>query len=536
MLVELAVRNLGVIPEARIPVGSGLVALTGETGAGKTMVVEALHLLLGGRPDPGRVRVGAAEAVVEGLFAVGDTEWVLRRTVPANGRSRAHVNGELATAATLAEIGASLLELHGQHAQQALLAPRSQRAALDRFAGIDRAPLMAARRRVAECEAALADLGGDDRTRARELDLCRFQLDEIDAIAPVVGEDEALAAEEDLLAAAVDHQRAARAAASMLGDDGAAGDLVARATAELTDAAPFAAVRERLVDLAADLADCAGELRRAAELIEPDDERLAAVRERRHALVQLRRKYGDTIEAVLAHREEVAQRAEELASHDEVRVERLEELDRARGELASVGAGIGRARRSAAPALAAAVASHLGDLALPGSMMEVDVADTAELPGAGEHVEFRLSTNPGVAPAGLARVASGGELSRVMLALRLVLSEGPPTMVFDEVDAGIGGAAAVAVGRALAELGADRQVLVVTHLAQVAAFADQQVLVRKSAGTAGAETTATVLDEEGRVVELSRMLSGTPDSDAARRHARELLDGVAGAGRRTGRR
>ena len=182
MLVELAVRNLGVIPEARIPVGSGLVALTGETGAGKTMVVEALHLLLGGRPDPARVRVGAEEAVVEGLFAVGDTEWVLRRTVPAKGRSRAHVNGELATAATLAEIGATLLELHGQHAQQALLAPRAQRAALDRFAGIDRGPLVAARRRVAACEAALDELGGDDRARARELDLCRFQLDEIERL------------------------------------------------------------------------------------------------------------------------------------------------------------------------------------------------------------------------------------------------------------------------------------------------------------------------------------------------------------------
>ncbi len=534
MLVELAVRNLGVIPEARIPVGSGLVALTGETGAGKTMVVEALHLLLGGRPDPARVRVGAEEAVVEGLFAVGDTEWVLRRTVPANGRSRAHVNGELATAATLAEIGATLLELHGQHAQQALLAPRAQRGALDRFAGIDRGPLVAARRRVAACEAALDELGGDDRARARELDLCRFQLDEIDAVAPVAGEDGALAAEEDLLAAAVDHQRAARTAASMLGGDGAAGDLVARATAELGEAEVFGAVRERLVDIAADLADCAAELRRAAELIEPDDERLAAVRERRHALVQLRRKYGDTIEAVLAHRDDTARRAEELSSHDDVRAARLEELDRARAELAAVGSRIGRARRAAAPQLAAAVASHLGDLALPGSAMEVDVTDTAELPGAGELVEFRLSTNPGVAPGGLARVASGGELSRVMLALRLVLSEGPPTMVFDEVDAGIGGEAAVAVGRALSELGEGRQVLVVTHLAQVAAFADQQVLVRKSAGSTGAATTATVLDDEGRVVELSRMLSGTPDSDAARRHARELLDGVTGTARRAG--
>jgi DNA repair protein RecN (Recombination protein N) len=529
VLVELAVRNLGVIPEARIPVGPGLVALTGETGAGKTMVVEALHLLLGGRPDPTRVRVGTEEASVEGLFAVGDTEWVLRRTVPAQGRSRAYVNGELATAATLAEIGGSLLELHGQHAQQALTQPRTQRSALDRFAGIDRAPFVDARRTVAACEAALAELGGDDRARARELDLCRFQVDEIDAVAPELGEDEALAAEEDLLAEAVTLQQSARRAAALLGDDGAADDLVARAVAALGEAAPFTAVRARLVDLGAELSDCTAELRRLGDVIEPDDERLAAVRDRRHALVQLRRKYGDTLAEVLAHRDEMARRADELGAHDEVREQRLGELDRARARLGAAATALGAARRTAAPQLAAAVAAHLGALALPGARMEVDVADTPEHPGAGEAVEFRLAANTGVAPASLSRVASGGELSRVMLALRLVLSEGPPTMVFDEVDAGIGGEAAVAVGRALSELGRDRQVLVVTHLPQVAAFADSQIEVRKSQEADGATTTARVLAGEERVVELSRMLSGSPDSDVARRHAEELLasaDGV----------
>ncbi len=536
MLVELAVRNLGVIPEARIPVGSGLVALTGETGAGKTMVVEALHLLLGGRPDPSRVRVGTDEATVEGLFAVGDTEWVLRRTVPATGRSRAYVNGELATAATLAEIGASLLELHGQHAQQALLQPRVQRAALDQYAGIDRAPFVAARRRVAECRAAIDELGGDDRARARELDLCRFQVDEIDAVAPVEGEDEVLAAEEDLLAAAVTHQQAAQRAAGLLGDEGAADDLIARAVASLGDTELFGPVRSRLVDLGAELADCAAELRHLAEVIEPDDERLAQVRERRHQLVQLRRKYGDTLAEVLAHRDEMARRADELVAHDEVRERRLAELDRARADLAAAAAEIGRARRSAAPGLAAAVESHLGDLALPGARMEVDVADTDDHPGAGEAVEFRLATNAGVAPAGLSKVASGGELSRVMLSLRLVLSEGPPTMVFDEVDAGIGGEAAVAVGRALSELAEGRQVIVVTHLAQVAAFADAQILVEKSQGDGAATTTARVLEGEDRVVELSRMLSGSPDSDVAHRHAQELLATVGDARRELGHR
>lgn len=530
MLVELAVRNLGVIPEARIPVGSGLVALTGETGAGKTMVVEALHLLLGGRPDPGRVRVGTDEAVVEGLFAVGDTEWVLRRHVPAQGRSRAYVNGELATAATLGELGASLLELHGQHAQQALTQTRTQRAALDRFGGIDREPFVAARRRVADCVAAIDELGGDDRMRARELDLCRFQVEEIDAVEPIDGEDELLAAEEDRLAGALSHQQAAGAAASLLADDAAAGDLVARAVAALGEAPLFEAVRSRLVDLGAELADCATDLRRLADAIEPDDERLAEVRQRRHALVQLRRKYGDTIAEVLEHRDQMARRADEIESHDELRSARLAELDEARAELGRIAVELGRARRDAAPRLAAAVEAHLGALALPGARMEVQVQDSAEHPGAGEAVEFRLAANSGVAPSSLAKVASGGELSRVMLALRLVLSEGPPTMVFDEVDAGIGGEAAVAVGRALAELGERRQVIVVTHLAQVAAFADSQILVQKSQGALGAITSALALDDAARVVELSRMLSGSPDSTAARRHAEELL-ASAGAAR-----
>lgn len=534
MLVELAVQNLGVIPEARIPFGPGLTALTGETGAGKTMVVEALHLLLGGRPDPGRVRVGEAEASVEGLFAVGDTEWVLRRRVPAEGRSRAYVNGELATAATLAELAPTLLELHGQHAQQALLQPRAQRGALDRFAGVDRDEFVAARRQVSELMRAVEELGGDERARARELDLCRFQVDEIDAVAPVPGEEELLEAEEELLGSALRHQRVGHQAVALLSDEGAAQDQVARAADLLGPGAPFETLARRLVDVGAELADCSAELRGLVDSIEPDDERLEQVQQRRHQLVQLRRKYGDTLEEVLAHREEVARRAEELGSHDEVLARRSEELARARAELDAVGRRLGDARRDAAPRLAQEVTAHLGRLALPGALVEVHVADDEEHPGAGEVVELRLAANPGAAPAGLARVASGGELSRVMLALRLVLSEGPPTMVFDEVDAGIGGEAATSVGRALAELAGSRQVIVVTHLPQVAAFADAQVLVHKEHGATSAETTTTVLDDRRRVVELSRMLSGSPDSDVARRHAEELL-AAAPRGRRRGR-
>ncbi len=532
MLVELAVENLGVIESARLAFGPGMTVLTGETGAGKTMVVEAINLLLGERPDPSRVRPGASAAVVEGLFAVGDDEWVLRRVVPAEGRSRAYVSGELSTASALAELGATLLEVHGQHAQQALTQPRTQRDALDRFAGVDRSPLVEARGRVAAIRRSIDALGGDDRTRAREIDLLRFQIDEIDAVAPEVGEDERLRDEEDLLAGAVAHRGAAELAVSLLSDDGGAGDQVARAAARLEGRAPFHEVTVRLVDLVAELSDCASELRSLGESIEPDEERLAAIGERRQRLTTLRRKYGDTIDDVLAHRAEIGERLAELAAHDETRERLTVELAAAESRVLEFGAELGRRRRAAAPALAEAVMAHLGDLALPGAVMEVAVDDSDELPGAGEAVEFRFATYAGGVPASVSKVASGGELSRVMLALRLVLSEGPPTMVFDEVDAGIGGAAAVAVGRALAELGGGRQVLVVTHLAQVAAAADDQVRVEKTTSASAVTTSLSQLDDDERVVELSRMLSGSPESGSANEHARELLDAARGGRRR----
>ena len=523
MLVELSVRNLGVIPEARVAVGAGLVAVTGETGAGKTMIVEALRLLGGARPDPTRVRPGAEEIVVEGLFAVGDTEWVLGRTVPAAGRSRAAVNGALATAGGLAELGESLMEVHGQHAQQALLRPGAQRSALDRHGGVDREELLGARRTVRELAERLDGLGGDERARAREVDLLRHQIEEIERVAPVEGEDDRLEAEEGLLADAVGHRESAAAALDALLDEGGAGDRLALAADRLEHRAPFAAVSKRLAGLAAELGDCAADLRSLAEGIEPDEERLAAVRERRHALVELRRKYGDTVEEVVAHRDEAARRLDELESLEATRAAVREQLGAAHDELGRVCAVVGDQRRTAAPSLAAAVGERLDALALGGARVEVAVRDTDELPGAGEAVELRLAVNRGAEPAPLSKVASGGELSRVMLALRLVLSDGPPTMVFDEVDAGIGGETAIAVGRALRELGRDRQVLVVTHLAQVAAFADTQLLVEKSAEDGTTRTTVRRLDDDGRIVELARMLSGQPDSEVAREHAAELL-------------
>jgi DNA repair protein RecN (Recombination protein N) len=523
MLIELGVRDLGVIAEARIPLQGGMTALTGETGAGKTMVVEALRLLSGGKAEPATVRQGAQEAVVEALFVLEETEWVIRRVVPAAGRSRSYLNGELVAANQLAELAAGLLEIHGQHSQQALMDRRHQREALDRFAGADTQPLATARSAVSRLRSELAELGGDERARQRQLDLLEHQLGEIESVAPSVGEDDELAAEEDCLAGAVEYRCAAAEALELLGGESAASDKLAQAVAVLRDVGPFVETALRVRGLVEELADATADLRTVAEGIEPDEERLAEIRERRHALADLRRKYGDTIEEVLEYLDTARSELKSLREVDERRASVSSSLEEAVEELARRAGELGVQRRAAAPELAGEVAAVLGDLALGSALLEVSVQDTAELPGAGEAVEIRLSTNPGMAPGPLSKVASGGELSRAMLALRLVLSGGPPTMVFDEVDAGIGGEAAVSVGRSLAALGRERQVIVVTHLPQVAAFADTQVLVHKGVSGDSTFTTTKVLSQSERVVELSRMLSGSPDSEAARRHAEELL-------------
>ena len=528
MLVELAVRDLGVIAELRVVLGAGMTAVTGETGAGKTMLVEAIELLVGGRADGLRVRAGASEAWVEGRFVDGDDEIVLARAVPASGRSRAYVDGRMAPAAALAEAGSRLVDLHGQHAHQSLLTPAAQRAALDAFAGVDLAPLAAARLRLRQLDAALAELGGDERARAREAELLRYQLAELDGAGVTdPGEDAALEAEEEALADASASREAAATAARLLAGDDADGDAVGLAVAAVTGRPPLAGLEARLRSLAAEAADVAADLRAAAESLEDDPERLEAVRTRRRSLRELQRKYGDSLAEVMAFADEARARLDAIQH----RGERARELEDRRGdalaEVIAAEAVVGARRRAAAPELAGGVEAHLRELALPSARMDVRVGHADP----GDDVAFLLAANPGEEPLPLARVASGGELARTMLALRLVLdeAEAPPTLVFDEVDAGIGGEAALAVGRRLAALAARRsgssrrQVLVVTHLPQVAAFADAQLAVRKVERHGRAEAEAAVVSGDERVVELSRMLSGQPRSAAARGHAEELL-------------
>lgn len=566
VLRELRVRDLGVIDDLTVVLEPGMTALTGETGAGKTLLVEAIGLLLGGRADPVLVRPGAREAVVEGRFEAvvegpfdGDPvagkgeedDVVLARVVPASGRSRAYVGGRMAAVGALAEAGGALVDLHGQHGHQALFSSAAQRAALDRAGAVDHGPLVEARRTLAAIEADLGALGGDQRGRAREIDLLRFQLTELDAADLRDPDEEAsLLDEEDRLSGAGAHREAAALVHDAVQADGGLLDRLGAAAAAVAGRPALRALHDRLRAAEAELADIGGEARGLEEAFEDDPERLAAVSGRRQQLRDLRRKYGDTLDDVIAFRDAARTRLEDLegwevraAALDAQRTAAATAVDRA-------AAAVGAARRAAAPALAAAVEVELRSLAMPSARFDVVVG-----PGpAGDDVTWLLGANAGEAALPLAKVASGGELSRTMLALRLVLSNLRPssdlrpssypetdpdagleagldagagaagqTLVFDEVDAGVGGEAAVAVGRALAALGRRHQVLVVTHLPQVAAFADHQVAVSKQESGGRTRTSVQILDDAGRVVELSRMLSGRPDSATARSHATELL-------------
>ena len=520
MLTELAVRDLGVIGDLRLVLGSGMTVLTGETGAGKTLVVEAIELLVGGRADGVLVRRGAEEARVEGRFVVGDEERVLARVVPARGRSRAYIDGRMATATELSAVGEALVDLHGQHAHQSLLSTAAQRLALDDFGGIDLDPLLDARRLVRELDEALAALGGDPRARAREVDLLRFQLGEIDAAAIAeIDEEQLLSREEEVLADAQANRDAGWAAHAALTDDGGALDALGSATAAIAGRGPWSSVETRLRAASAELADVADEIRGAAEAMAEDPERLEAVRSRLRLLADVRRKYGDSLSHVMAYAADARTRLRELEEHDQ----RAGTLDRERaaaiGRVEKADAAVAGARRRAAPGLATAVETRLQELALAGARFDVTVNGD----GPADDVQFLLGPNPGEPLLPLARTASGGELARAMLALRLVLTQGPPTLVFDEVDAGVGGEAALAVGRALAAVSEHHQVLVVTHLPQVAAFAHEQVAVAKTEKDGRTVASARPVRESERVVELSRMLSGHSASAAARDHAEELL-------------
>jgi DNA repair protein RecN (Recombination protein N) len=529
VLSELHIENLGVIERAELVFGTGLNAVTGETGAGKTMIVEAIELLVGGRADATMVRHGADEARIDGRLVDADgNETVLTRVIPADGRSRAYVNGRLATVTSLADAALGLVDLHGQHAHQSLLSVATQRSALDAFAGIDLEPLRRARGTITEIDAELAALGGDERARAREIDLLRFQVGELDAAGiDDPGEDERLDREESVLADATAHREAAVGALAELADEGGARDRLAIALGQLDGRAPFDGATGRLRDLLAELDDLTSDVRAEGEAIDESPERLAEVRERRQLLKDLRRKYGDDLADVMRFHAEAEERLRELEQFDRRAAELDERRATALAEERRAAEAVGRQRRAAGPRLAAAVEHELRRLAMPHASVGVEVG-THDDDHPGDRVQFLLAANPGSPLLPLTRVASGGELARAMLALRLVLADEAAdgddarTLVFDEVDAGIGGVAAQTIGEALADLARAHQILVVTHLAQVAAVAGRHFTVTKAVRDGQTYADPVVLGVDQRVDEIARMLSGST-TDSAREHARELL-------------
>lgn len=540
MLRELHIRGLGVIERAELELHPGLNVLTGETGAGKTMITVGLQLALGRRAAASLVRPGAAAAEVdlradappvalrEGWAEEGEV--ICSRRVGADGRSTARIGGRLAPLSALASIGEELVELHGQHEGLRLLSPSAQTAFLDRFAGPDHLETLRAHGEAHERARALAErleeLERGERDRERELDLLAYQIREIEAAAPRPGERIELEAEAARLAHVERLLELAGEALRTLGDEGAAGDGLAEAARALRRAAELDPAAGTLAERAGALAEAATELlreaRRYAEGLAADPARLEEVQGRLAVLGDLRRKYGEDEEEVLAYLERARERAAELAG-SETRAEELRaELEAARTALAELAERLSEGRRRAAPALAEAIGRELRELGMAGARVEVRLVPHPEPTATGlERAELGFAGGPGQPLLPLARVASGGELARTMLACRSAVADldDVPTLVFDEVDQGIGGEAALAVGRRLARLAERRQVLVVTHLPQIAAFADHHVLVDKRGGTAAVRA----LEGEERVVELARMLAGMPGSRGAAVHAEELL-------------
>lgn len=554
----MRLRDLGVIADATLPIGRGFTAITGETGAGKTMVVTGLGLLLGQRADSGAVRSGAAQAAVEGVWLVpedgpvaarvreaggdvepvggGSAELYLGRTVSVEGRGRATVGGRTAPAGVLADLADDLVVVHGQSDQLRLKTASAQREALDRFGGERVAAARAAYRAAWDTwralDAELTTLTTDRDDRAREAEQLRAAISEIEAAAPLSGEDEELARRAERLANAEELRLAAVTAHEALSNEDGAPDVVsllaeARRALERIAAsdAALAVIGEQVADLGYRATDAAVALSGyLADLDESGPHELAAVDERRGVLAGLARTHG-SVDAALALLETGSARLVEL-DDDGDRIERLQtQRDTAAADLDVRADALTAARRDAAERLGAAVTEELHALALPDARLVVEVTAAAPAGHGRDEVSILLAPHPGADPRPVSRGASGGELSRVMLAIEVVIAgvDPVPTFVFDEVDAGIGGAAAIEVGRRLARLAESSQVIAVTHLAQVAAFAGNHLTVVK--GNDGAVTASSVrrLDGAEREAEMARLLSGLSDSDAALTHARELL-------------
>lgn len=556
MIEEMRLQGLGVIADAVLPLGAGFTAITGETGAGKTMVVTGLGLLLGQRADSGAVRAGAAQASVAGVWIVPETgdvadivtdaggelepagsgvaELYVSRTLSAEGRSRASVGGRAAPAGVLSALAEELVVVHGQSEQLRLRSSAAQRDALDRFGGAPIAEALDAYAssfaRWRELDAEIADITENRDRRAEEASRLREALALIEAAAPEPGEDVELSARAERLANAEELRLAASLAHSALSSEEGEPDASAliaearRALERVSDAA-LTDISAALADIGYRIADVAGQLSAyLADLDETGPHELAAVEERRAALGTLIRAHGSLDEALELWQTGSTRLAE--LDDDGERLDRLEaERDAARTDLDARAEALTAERTEAAARLGVAVSEELHALAMPDATLEVAVTPGTESAHGRDDVAILLAPHPGAEPRSVGKGASGGELSRVMLAIEVVIAgtDPVPTFVFDEVDAGIGGAAAIEVGRRLARLAEKSQVIAVTHLAQVAAFATNHLSVVKSNDGAVTASSVRRLEGQEREAEMARLLSGLTDSDAAITHARELL-------------
>ena len=556
MLRELRIENLLLIERAELRLGDGLNAITGETGAGKTVLAHSLDLLMGGRARPQIVRPGASEAWVEGVFDLpdglldapeladlaqrlpeGEGEVVLGRRVGTSGRTSAFIAGRAATAADLQALGSRLLSFYGQHEHRKLTLAAAQAEVLDGFAGEKHLELhdayRDAHRECVRIAGSLTELRDRLGARERDLDLLRFELSEIDATAPDAEEDDGLAAERLRLRHAESLTLAAASAlqATAGGEDGDGG-----ASAALSAAAGtlegvaghdpvLDSIAERVGSLALEVSDVAAELRSYSDSVEDDPARLAGIEERLASLDRLKRKHGGTIESVLAYAEHCREEIARLEGGEEATAELAAALREAEARREKLGTQLSAGRRKAGKALEKRVAAELAELAMPDATLEVTLSDRADGfgPDGRETVELRLATNPGIDPAPLRDAASGGELSRVMLALSSLASGSDATLVFDEIDAGIGGNTARRVGEKLRDLAAARQVLCITHLPQVASLAGTHFRIEKQLGGGTASAAVERLEGDALVDEITRMLGAERSDEAASRHARELL-------------
>jgi DNA repair protein RecN (Recombination protein N) len=560
---EIRLESLGVIHSASLELGPGFTVITGETGAGKTMLVTALALLRGARADSGLVRHGEERCRVEARVDVTrypevqsrvadaggeldhDDELIVARTVTAEGRSRAYLGGAGVPAGTLASVSDLLVAVHGQSDQHRLLRPAAQRRALDRFGGAAVADVLGEYRPAYErwraVDADLSELIEQADVREREVERLRNGLEEVEQVDPRPGEDAELRIEEDRLAHAEALQAAtAQAHACLAGENDSgradAASLLSNARqlleSERDHDPAVAGLSDRAADLSYQLVDLSADLASYATSVESDPLRLAAVQERRSQLAALVRQFGPAHDDVLSWAKDAAQRVFELEGADDRIGELRQERDALTAQLLGAAGRLSAARVAAAERLAALASAELGELSMPHATLVVEVRGPEHVrvgdlgPDGADEIEMLLAANAGAPARPLAKGASGGELSRVMLALEVVLADtvDTPTFVFDEVDAGIGGKAAIEVGRRLARLARRAQVIAVTHLPQVAAFANSHHRVVKTDDGLVTTSGVALLDGDDRVEELSRMLAGIEDSEAAHTHAREMLE------------